>query len=149
MEVTFKRTGERRYAVIVERPGADTLIMHPAPGYDERMPHDLAHFVAERDEAIDHGIFGQLAAGGHAGTFHRADGVVDRQLKRRGDRLVRQHGADLARSEHAAQRLQLAVHAGRAAMELSERWSALAIGESMALAWPERVRSGLRSPRRG
>jgi hypothetical protein len=135
MEVTFKRTAERRYAVIVERPGAPTLIMHPAPGYDGRMPHDLAHFIAERDETIEHGFFGQLDAGGHAGTFHRADGVVDRQLKRRGDRLVRQHRADLARSERAARRIELAARAGREAVDLSARWSALAIGEAMTLAW--------------
>ncbi len=141
MQVTFKRTGERRYAVIVERPGTATLIMHPAPGYDARMPHDLAHFIAERDEPIEHGVFGQLAAGGHAGTFHRPDGVVDRRLKRRGDRLVRQHSADLARSERAARGIELAARAGREAGELSARWSALEIGETMTLAW-----SGARTP---
>ena len=136
MDVTFKRTAERRYAVIVERPGAPTLIMHPAPGYDARLPHDLAHFIAERDEGIEHGIFGQLAAGGHAGTFHRADGAVDRQLKRRGDRLVHQSGADMARSERAAQGIQHGARLGRDVDELSARWSALAIGEALTLAWP-------------
>ena len=45
MHVTFTRTGERRYAVAVVRPGAPRLIMDPAGGYDPLVPHDLAHFA--------------------------------------------------------------------------------------------------------
>ena len=48
MNVTFKRTGERRYGVWVQRSGEPELMMHPAPGYDGSIPHDLAHFVVER-----------------------------------------------------------------------------------------------------
>src|SRR3954462_768424 len=108
MQVTFKRTGERRYGVWVERPGAPCLAMHPAPAYDPDIPHDLAHFVVERECGIAHGVYGQIAAGGTAGTFHRADGVVDRALKKRSDRLLKAHEQDMIRSE------QLAQHATRA-----------------------------------
>src|SRR5687768_4258754 len=45
MEVTFTRTGERRYSVSVEGPGIVTAVMDPAPGYDPLLPHDMAHFV--------------------------------------------------------------------------------------------------------
>ena len=68
MDVEFRRTGERRYAVTIIVPGRPMLEMNPAPGYDTRMPHDLIHFVVERELGIRHGIFGQLAAGGTAGT---------------------------------------------------------------------------------
>jgi hypothetical protein len=78
MDVTFKRTGERRYAVIVER---------------------------------------------------------------RGERLLRRHGAELARSEQAARRIEHAARARRDIDGLSARWSALAIGEALTLAWP-----GARAP---
>jgi hypothetical protein len=69
MNVTFKRTGERRYGVFVERNKAPAMVMHPAPGYHEFLPHDLLHFVAEAEWQIDGAVFGQLAAGGDAGRF--------------------------------------------------------------------------------
>jgi hypothetical protein len=157
MEVTFTRTGERRYAIAVERDGAPRLVMDPAPAYDERMPHDFAHFVVERDLGIAHGVFGQLAEGGTAGTFRRADGVVDRRLKRRSARLVLEHRADLVRSERAAGRCLAAwaederpaadpdVERVCASLdELSARWRELAEGEALTLEWLE-----ARGPRHG
>jgi hypothetical protein len=166
MQVTFRRTGERRYAVEVERSGAPPLVMDPAPGYDERMPHDLAHFLVERDLGIAHGVFGQLAEGGTAGTFRRADGVVDRRLKRRSARLLLEHRADLARSERAAGRCMAAwTKGGRPSAdpdvervcasfdEVSARWQELAEGEAVTLEWVEargpRHARDHRSPRPG
>jgi hypothetical protein len=55
--------------VFVEREHAPDVFMHPAPGYDEYLPHDLLHFVAEAEWGLDGSVFGQLAAGGNAGTF--------------------------------------------------------------------------------
>jgi hypothetical protein len=111
MHVEFRRTGERRYAVTIIRSGRPALEMNPAPGYDGRMPHDLIHFVVERELGIRHGIFGQLAAGGTAGTFHPvACGVApgrearrqQRAVAKRGETLQRQGRADSAMSERAA-----------------------------------------------
>jgi hypothetical protein len=147
MDVSFTRTAQRRYAVAVDRAGGPRLIMYPAPGYDERLPHDLAHFVVEREYGIARGVFGQLAAG-DARTFRRADGAVDGRLRRRGERLVREHGDDLARSEQLAYRCMRAwTHGTRpladpdtervcAAFDaLSARWQALVVGASITLAW--------------
>ncbi len=64
MKVTFTRTGERRYKVSVEGKGVVTSFMEPAAGYDERLPHDLAHFVVERYLGLKGAVFGRLAAGG-------------------------------------------------------------------------------------
>jgi len=44
--------------------------VNPAPGYDPVLPHDLQHFIVERALGIEGAVFGQLAAGGTAGTFH-------------------------------------------------------------------------------
>jgi hypothetical protein len=147
MQVTFKRTGERRYGVWIERPGAPDLVMHPAPGYDAEIPHDLAHLIVERECAIAHGVFGQVAAGGTAGTFHRADGRPDRDLVRRGQRLLRQHERDMVASEQLA---QAAMHvwrkrerpaagtlerACRRFDELAVRWRALGVGEALTVEW--------------
>ena len=73
MEVTFLRTGERRYAVIARPDGRPPVTMNPAPGFDPRVPHDLIHYAVEREFAIERGVFGQLAAGGDVKSFWRLD----------------------------------------------------------------------------
>ena len=111
MEVEFRRTGSRRYAVIVRRPGSPVLEMNPAPGYDDRLPHDLLHFVVEHELGLRGGVFGQLAAGGTAGTFHlaptangthRDEARQRKALARRGAKLLRAGRGDSVKSERAA-----------------------------------------------
>lgn len=110
MEVTFERTGARRYGVRVTRAGFPTVEMDPAPGYDPRLPHDLIHFVVEEELGLSRGVFGQLAAGGHAGTFRlgpassgsREGSRTRRHARRRGDRLAREGRDDAELSERAA-----------------------------------------------
>jgi hypothetical protein len=109
MLVTFIRTGQRRYAVRATVQGMPDLEMNPAPGYDPLMPHDLQHFIVERSLGIDGAIYGQLAAGGTAGTFHavtqgkdlRAASRDRRKRDRRSIRLMSGHAEDCARSERA------------------------------------------------
>ena len=72
MLVHFRKTGSRRYGVFVEREGAPSLQMDPAPGFDDYLPHDLLHFVAEAEWGIDGGVFGQLAAGVTPARFGRS-----------------------------------------------------------------------------
>ena len=184
MSVTFVRTGERRYAVHVSVAGMPDMEMNPAPGYDPVMPHDLQHFIVERALGIDGAIYGQLAAGGTAGTFHavatssggRVASRERRKRDRRSSRLMSSHREDCARSERAtyvcwhewlshskepAHRAQALTMSGTArsilqAMPrderalftpeklreirshfstLSERWSALKIGEYFTEQW--------------
>jgi len=110
MILVFRRTGQRRYAVEVQRLGFPDLVMNPAPGYDRLMPHDLMHLVVEAQLGLTRGIFGQLAAGGDAGTFHLSmkPGESSRQLarirnrvKERGKKLLRDGRHDSERSEQA------------------------------------------------
>src|SRR3982751_2567208 len=68
MRVIFRRTGARRYAVVVEVPGEATQTMNPAPGFDQHIPHDLVHYVVEAELGLDAGVFGRAARGG--GTFY-------------------------------------------------------------------------------
>src|ERR1041385_2034951 len=69
MILVFRRTDQQRYAVEVQRPGRPDLEMNPAPGYDALVPHDMMHLVVEAQLGLTRGIFGQLAAGGNAGSF--------------------------------------------------------------------------------
>jgi hypothetical protein len=84
--------------------------MNPAPGYDQFLPHDLMHLVVEAQLGLTHGVFGQVAQGGNAGTFHvplRQDkSARDTQrartrLKARGAKLLKQGRDESARSERA------------------------------------------------
>lgn len=67
MDVSFRRTGERRYAVVVAIAGEPPQVMDPAPGFDDRIPHDLVHYVVEAELGLTSGVFGRAAGGG--GTF--------------------------------------------------------------------------------
>ena len=111
MILVFSRTGERRYAVEAQRPGFPHVLMSPAPGYDPLMPHDMMHLVVEAQLGLSHGIFGQLAAGGDAGTFHlpMKSGERSREIARsrkrvatRGKRLLREGRDECVQSEQAA-----------------------------------------------
>ena len=110
MTVIFLRTGTRRYAVEVKRPAYTDLEMNPAPGYDALMPHDLMHLVVESQLGLSHAIFGQLAAGGDAGTFRLimkenwtslAGARIRRRVKTKGRHLMRAGKKECAESERA------------------------------------------------
>ena len=111
MEVTFRRTGSRRYGVEVVREGYPDAVMEPAPGYDDALPHDMIHFVVEEELGLEKGVFGQLAGGGDAGTFRLPQGQggdvrelrrEKRKVRRRGSRLAEEGRKDTALSERAA-----------------------------------------------
>ena len=110
MQVEFHRTGEKRYAVVILRDGLPNLEMNPAPGFDALMPHDMLHFLVEQELDLRRGIFGQIAAGGTAGTFHQAATEKShardasrrrRETARRGQKLLKENTGDCARSERA------------------------------------------------
>lgn len=82
MKVQFHRTGERRYSIVILREGQEPLRMDSAPGYDSLMPHDLQHLIVEQELGIKLGIFGQIASGGTAGTFHHLHDAMDRTAAR-------------------------------------------------------------------
>jgi hypothetical protein len=53
VKVSFAKTAPRRYGVFVQRDRAPEIMMSPAPGYDDNLPHDLLHFVAEAEWRLD------------------------------------------------------------------------------------------------
>jgi hypothetical protein len=165
MKVTFTKTAERRYRVSVEGPGVVPSFMEPAPGYDARLPHDMAHFVVENELGIAGGIFGQLAAGGHARTFHPSV-KTRRKVAKQGDRMAHANRDDSMLSEavvylacttwsngthHKAPQVKgvTAEDIERVCREfdaVSAVWSKLKVGESMTLAWRGAARVRRRQP---
>ncbi|HEY2206991.1 MAG TPA: hypothetical protein VGH99_21225 [Pseudonocardia sp.] len=102
MDVTFSRTGERRYSVTVDLgPRAPRPRMEPAPGCHEHLQHDLVHLMVERHWRLREGIYGQLAGGGDASTFRPVDQLRTRRTARA---MARRNtpGADVGRSERLA-----------------------------------------------
>ncbi|GGV32849.1 hypothetical protein GCM10010182_65600 [Actinomadura cremea] len=109
MDVTFERTGHRRYATIVALPGRPPRRLDPAPGYDDHIPHDLVHYLAEAELGLTRGVFGRAAAGG--GGFletaevpgdRRARARAQRRLKKRESSLGQADAGDMATSEELA-----------------------------------------------
>jgi hypothetical protein len=152
VKVTFTRTGERRYKVSVESPHIEPLYMDPAPGYDERLPHDAAHFIVENELGILGGVFGQLAAGGTANTFRSDDLKKPRRTKKRGQTMAKANQKDALFSEHAVYAAQSRwekhdiipdtkippADISRIIAKFEEfaaKWSTLRIGGSVTLEW--------------
>ena len=172
MKVTFMRTGERRYGVLVERTSGPAMAIHPAPGYDDVLPHDLLHFVAEAEWQIDGAVFGLLAAGGDPGSFGQVGGrskLERRRQRPKGRRRGRRSEllADLLeqawRARHGRsplpgdweQRLVAArTEASRVETVvdvldgLAEQWRRVHVGESIVLDWPRSEGCGVRPARK-
>ncbi len=94
MRVIFRRTGERRYAVVVEVAGQAAQTMNPAPGFDPHIPHDLVHYVVEAELGLEAGVFGRAARGG--GTFYAAETAMNvrQQARRRRQQTRRELALD-------------------------------------------------------
>lgn len=168
MQVRFERTGPHRYAVAILRDLHGDLRMDPAPGFSELIPHDLVHLVVEEELGLRDGIFGQLAAGGNAGTFVPTQELRTRAWARKVARRNGATGTDMALSEDLVEQvyprwlrhrgLRPAHHSVREdppLTELTDRdlyrvftrlddlcaaWRATAVGAWVAVgwSWPER-----------
>ena len=171
MKVAFTKTGQRRYRVSIERELGPDLTCVGAPGYDDRLPHDLLHFVAEAVWEMRGGVFAGLATADDAGGFFPTDqalvgkwmrrrrrkpqprpkgrrsellaGVLERAWKERRLGASRPAGwqEQLAAARADAERLERAL---AWCDELAEAWHELPVGDSLTLEWP---RPESRSPR--
>lgn len=141
--------------------------MHVAPGFDEQLPHELAQFLVEREFGLQLGVFGQLAAGGDAGTFWCAPANRSARLAQRAHRLRVAGCGDLGRSGQLTAACVAAweIKAGRrrpgevcgvrvlhdtaiapparigvvveAFAEVASAWRELGPGESLRFEWPK------------
>jgi hypothetical protein len=147
MKVTFRKTGERRYAVEVSRERYPDLRCGSI-GYDDQLPHDLLHFVAESEFGLDGAVFGDLAAGGNARLFMPLDEERRVDMERvtklwRKQRIRRTRLPDGRRSEELAWQLDrrwrtrtLTEDLQRKLDALAAEWQALQVGGSLTLEWP-------------
>ena len=141
MKVTFLKKGARRYAVEVRRDRYPDLWCGSI-GYDDFLPHDLLHFVAEAEFGLDGAVFGDLAAGGNARIFQPTDPKLVAKMWRE-ERKNRTRLPEGRRSEELARELEQGWRARTLGPELqqkldglAERWHALQVGRSLTLDWP-------------
>ena len=162
MEVTFTKVDNKRYTVAIERQLGPPLVPRFGPGFDVRMPHDIAHFLVEECFGIELGVWGRLAAGG-GGIFFPAPEDNSLRYQRRAQRMGHLGRVDMQRSERLVgitveaweQGIDLAKHVPRPGLdevgqralegavrrlsEVAERWDALPRGGSLTLEWPRRL----------
>jgi hypothetical protein len=172
MLVTFTKVDAKRYLVAIEREHGPPLVPRFAPGYDDLMPHDLAHFLVEEQFEIELGVFGQLAAGG-SGIFKPDPGDDSVRFQRSAHRLASIGRDDMARSEKLValcvaeweraigrrrhprgdrvdqvepEMLQAVV---QRLQDMAVRWGKLQRGSSLTLEWPRRLTFDASKSRRG
>jgi hypothetical protein len=141
VKVEFVKKDARRYAVVVRRDRYPDLWCGSI-GYDDFLPHDLLHFVAEAEFGLDRAVFGDLAAGGNARIFQSFDQDLTTKLWRK-QRIRRTRLPDGRRSEQLAWKLHQGWRAHTLPAELQEklddlagRWEALQVGGKLTLEWP-------------
>jgi len=156
MKVTFKRTRDRAYSLTVEGPDVATAEMDPAPGYHDRLPHDVAHFIVENELGIKGGIFGQMAMGGTIRPVER-NSRIQRKAKRKREEIFRTNKNDALFSEHAIwaaqsrwekQEIIPSTQIPQADLdrviakfeEFANEWSKLPVGGSITLEWKPKTR---------
>ena len=172
MQVTFTKAGVKRYTVAIEREHGPALVPRFAPGYDDLMPHDLAHYLVEEYFEIELGVWGQLAAGG-GGIFAPAPEDNSLRYRRRAARIGAVGREDMQLSEHLVvttvaawertvgrNKHQTFTHgaavdpdtlrgAVRRMGEVAERWQALPRGGSLGFVWPKELTLDAAKSRRG
>ena len=141
MKVSFIKK-ERHYSVYISRDRATDLFARTAPGYDDWLPHDLLHFVAEAEFGLDDGIFGSLAAGRKVKFFIPVDPGETVKVWRQ-NRIRRVRVTDGRRTEQLAAELEQGWKAQTLDRQLlatlddlGERWHALPAGGELTLEWP-------------
>ena len=151
MKVTFTRTKERGYSLKIEGPKIATAEMDPAPGYHDRLPHDVAHFIVENELGLEGGIFGQMARGGIIRPVER-NARIQRKAKRKREEIFRANKDDALFSEHAIwaaqsrwekQEIIPSTKIPQADLdrviakfeEFASEWSKLPVGGSITLEW--------------
>ena len=154
MKVTFTRTKERGYSLKIEGPKIATAVMDPAPGYHDRLPHDVAHFIVENELGIEGGIFGQMAMGGIIRPEER-NARIQRKAKRKREAIFKSNKDDALFSEHAIwaaqsrwerQEIIPATKIPQSDLdrviakfeEFADEWSRLPVGGSITLEWEGR-----------
>jgi len=120
VEITFKKTGPRTYETLVSRDDGVALLV-PSPDRPAGLPHDIAHYLVERELELERGFWGCVAAGA---VFDNMEVVSGR------------------RPPHAAERSKAVLRAATTQLATSELYALVLLGvahERKEADWPRVV----------
>ena len=144
MKVTFTKIHAKGYSVSAEADGVIVTTFNPAPGYHPRLPHDVAHFIVEKELQILGGVFGQIAARGAAKSPRKAKRLkAEIAAANKKDALFSEHAIYAAQSRWEkhdiipdtkipAETIQRIIAKFE---DFATKWSVLPVGESVTLEW--------------
>jgi hypothetical protein len=99
MRVHFHREAQRGgYAALIHRTDGVTVRL-PGAGRKWRVPHDLAHLVAERELGLASGVFGCIAAGAMFSNMTLVEGRPRYDARARSRAVLRANSAGLTLAE--------------------------------------------------
>ncbi|HVF66527.1 MAG TPA: hypothetical protein VM914_02610 [Pyrinomonadaceae bacterium] len=98
MEITFTKTGARTYEVVVRRDDGVTLRVR-TPDKPLAIPHDMAHYVVERELNMERGFWGSIAAGVIFGTVRVVSGRQPPHAAERSEALIKASYREQAAAE--------------------------------------------------
>lgn len=112
MEITFTKTGERSYEVGVLRDDGVTLCVR-TPDKPLTIPHDMVHYVVERELRMERGFWGSIAAGVIFGTVQVVSGRQPPHAAERSAELIKASYSEQAAAELYVAVLQRVTQEGR------------------------------------
>ena len=126
MDLTFEHDPRGESFTRIRR--GDGLVLG-LPSYSRkfRVPHDLAHAVAERELGLAGGVFGCIAAGAVFDNMRVLEGKPRRDAKARSERVLKAAKRSIGLAESLSGVLHKAVEHGRALRfsEAREAWGVL------------------------
>ena len=102
MDVTFTKLSGR-YEISVRRSAGAALAPRNGPGFNDAVPHDVAHLFVEIEDDIRGAVYGRLAAAdGDDGMFWPIDPAAKRKSTKNRRQPTPEESEDMARSERLA-----------------------------------------------
>jgi hypothetical protein len=91
MQISFTRLDDRHVETTLERDDGAVLATR-SPGAADRLPHDLIHYVVERELDLDDGLWGRLSSGVTYKNFHVLQQPKTKQRRRSRQRKTKRKG---------------------------------------------------------
>jgi hypothetical protein len=98
VEITFTKTGARTYEIVVRRDDGVTLRVR-TPDKPLAIPHDMAHYVVERELNMERGFWGSIDAGAVFGTVQIISGRQPPHAAERSTALIKASYREQAAAE--------------------------------------------------
>jgi hypothetical protein len=124
VRITFTKDFPTESVATIYRPDG-VVVELPSYSAKYRVPHDLAHAVAERRLGLAGGIFGTLAAGGLFSNVRVVGGRPRHDAAERSKRVLRANSQELGNSELLGGALHQVVEHGRSGVvrKIREDWA--------------------------